>query len=245
MIKTNYYYIDETGHINNDSSLFVYGCIKSDTPMLLEKALQKLKDTLADDVLLSEYGERVRKNNFHATADHISVVTEMFRLLPHMNFRAYFTVLLKKGTFYDDLKANKEDNEIIESMLRKVILPRMIGKKKEQHRFFIEELEVEKHSLNKILDSIFTAQQNLDNIEYKIVGKENSNMPITDYISYILNKILSEDDKVENWMKANFDVIRDKIALIHFQNDDSFLSRKGNGNNTISYENLRKKLAVV
>lgn len=246
MAKTNYYYIDETGHINNDSTLFVYGCIKSDTPQLLEKALEELKKTLEDDILLAKYGERVRKNNFHATADHISVITEMFRLLPHLNFRAYFTVLLKSGAYYENLKATKDDNEIIELMLKKTVLPRLKAKKEEKHTFFFEELEVEKRSLKTILDTLFNEQNKVNSVIHHIVGKENPNMPVTDYMSYILNKILSSDNKdIENWMKNNFDVIKDKIALIHFLNDDSFLSRKGNVNNTITYKNLRKKLTVV
>lgn len=245
MTKTNYYYVDETGHINNDSTLFVYGCIKSDTPNLLEEALKKLKDTLADDVLLSEYGERVKKNNFHATADHISVMTEMFRLLPHLNFRAYFTVLLKEGTYYENLKATKEDNEIIELMLHKSVIPRIKKNKKEYYKFFFEELEVEKRSLDKILNSVFSSQKKLNFINYEIVSKENPNMPITDYVSFILNKILSSEGNIENWAKSAFDVIKDKIALIHFQNDDSFLSRFANEENTINFKNLRKKLAVV
>lgn len=245
MVKTNYFYIDETGHINNDSSLFIYGCIKSDTPNLLEKALEELKETLVDDVLLKEFGERVKRNNFHATADHPSVMTEMFRLLPHLNFRAYFTVLLKKGDYYENLKSTKEDNYIIEAMLNKIVVPRIKNKKNENYKFFFEELEVEKRSLKKILIEIFSKQKNENSIEYEIVSKENPNMPITDYVSFILNKILSSDEKIEEWVKNAFNVMKDKIALVHFQNDDTFLSRFGGTDEEINILNLRKKLAVV
>ena len=84
MKKTNYFYIDETGHINNDSSIFVYGCNKTDTPTLIEDTLVSLKEKLADDPLLYEFGERVKKENFHATGDPFDIRTIMYLSLIHI-----------------------------------------------------------------------------------------------------------------------------------------------------------------
>jgi hypothetical protein len=46
--KTNYFYIDESGSINNDSKIFIHGCIKTDSPIALTTALTELKQQLLD-----------------------------------------------------------------------------------------------------------------------------------------------------------------------------------------------------
>tara|TARA_R110000796_G_scaffold41772_4_gene103477 strand:- start:58809 stop:59552 length:744 start_codon:yes stop_codon:yes gene_type:complete len=246
MKKNNYFYIDETGHVNNDSPLFVFGCIKTDTPNLLKQTLESLKKELSEDVLLNLYGDKVMKNNFHATGDHPDVRTAMYRLLPHLNFRAYFTVLLKNTEYYRNLKIIKDDYEIIESMLRKVIVPRLIKNREDTNSFFFETLEVEKKSLNKILEELFKSCSKKIETNYDIVGKENPNMPIIDYINFIINKVLTkgENEKVDDWVVRAFDSFKDKIGLIHFQNDDTYYSRQGKESFQISMDNLRKKLVV-
>jgi len=242
--KTNYFYIDETGHINNDSVVFVYGCIKTDTPNILSETLSNLKEELADDPILSEFGERVKQNNFHATADPFDIRTQMFRLMPHLNFRAYFTVLIKEGVYFDSLKSKFEDYQIIEEMLRKVVI-RRLKDKGESYVFFFEELEVEKKSLKRIIESIFKNYTNNYNLEFIIVGKENETMPVVDYLSFVLNKILTADKQIDDWVIRAFEAMKDKIALIHFQNDDSYFSRKGKEETIITIENIIKKLVAV
>lgn len=243
MEKTNFFYIDETGHVNNDSPLFVYGCIKTDTPILIEKTLNNLKNELAEDALLAEFGKRVIANNFHATEDPFDVRTAMFRLLPYLNFRAYFTVLLKKDEYFKNLKLKNKDHQIIESLIRKLIVPIINKNKNDINKFYFETLEVEHKSLKSILDDIFSSFSNEHNLEYFIVEKENPNIPVIDYINYILNKVLAPEKNkpIPDWALRGFEVIKDKIALIHFQNDDTFYGRSGDEDHTIEIKNLKTK----
>ena len=246
MKKTNFFYFDETGHINNDSVLFIYGCIKTDTPKLIEETLNRLKQELTEDVLLREFGERILKNNFHATGDPIEVRTDMFRLLPYLNFRAYFTVLFKDGNYYKKLKTEKKDHEIIELMLRKIVIPRITKNKTDINRFYFERLDVQKKSLRKIIDDIFVPYSK-DITKPEIVNKDDPNIPVIDYISFILQQILTpdKDGKIPNWASRAFEAIKDKIALVHFQNDDSYYSRLSDKEHQIEFENLINKWQVT
>lgn len=246
MKKTNFFYIDETGHVNNNSPIFIYGCIKTDTPKLIEETLQNLKIELSDDALLREFGERILENNFHATDDPFDIRTAVFRLLPYLNFRAYFTVLFKNDEYYKNLKSNKKDYQIIESLLRKIIIPRITKNKNDINRFYFETLKVENKSLKRILDDIFEPFSDEYDLEFFIVEKENPNIPVIDYINFILNKIFTaeKDKPLPDWVSRAFEVVKDKIGLIYFQNDDSFYSRFGDENHLIELNNLRAKMAV-
>lgn len=247
-MKTNYFYIDETGHINNDEPLFAYGCIKTDTPLLIKEKLKELKEELAEDPLLYDFGEKVLENNFHATGDPFDIRTQFYRILPLLNFRVYFTVLFKTDEFYTKLK-EKEDHEIIKLMLLKLIKPRITKNRSDKNIFFIETLEVQNKSLSNILREIFNTFENDFNVEYKIVDKQCENMPVVDYSCFILNKIFvqqkKESDKPADWVKRAFETIKGKIALIHFQNDDSFYSRHATIDKHIEFDNLKLKRQCV
>lgn len=248
-MKTNYFYIDETGHINNDEPIFAYGCIKTDTPKLIEKVLEELKEELAEDPLLAKFGEKILKNNFHATADHFDVRTQFYRILPLLNYRAYFTVLFKNDNYYKKLKAEKEDHDIIKSMLLKIIKPRITKNKDDKNIFFIETLEVQKKSLKKIVEEIFDLFKHDYHIDYKIVDKHCQNMPVVDYLCFVLNKVLiqkeNENEKIAEWVTRTFEILKDKIALIHFQNEDSYYSRHGAINKQIELNNLESKRQCI
>jgi len=246
MKKTNFFYVDETGHINNDSSLFIYGCMKTDTPKLIEETLDKLKNELAEDAILREFGEKVLENNFHATGDPFDIRTAFFRLLPYLNFRAYFTVLFKNDEYYRNLKSKNEDYQIIESLLRKILIPRITKNKNDINKFYFETLEVEKKSLKRILDDIFSSFSDEFDLEYFIVEKENPNIPVIDYVNFLLNKIFTTENNkpLVDWISRTFEAVKDKIALIHFQNDDSFYSRLGDENHLIEIKNIKTKMVV-
>ncbi len=251
MRKTNYFYIDESGHINNDSPIFLYGCIKTDTPRLIENALDNLKDELEEDVVLREFGKKVREKNFHATGDPMDVRTAVFRLLPYMNFRLYATVLFKStkeytNLHYYNLKAEYEDYLIVESMLKRIILPRVTSNKDDLNKFYFETLKVQGKSLDRILNGIFSSLPDEYHWEYVIVNKDDPNMPVVDYLNFILNKLLTNDintNSAPDWVVRAFEAVEDKIALIHFQNDDSFYSRHSKVGRTISIENIKNKMA--
>ncbi|HBF89231.1 MAG TPA: hypothetical protein DDX39_11375 [Bacteroidales bacterium] len=248
-MKTNYFYIDETGHINNDEPIFAYGCIKTDTPKLIEKVLEELKEELAEDSLLAKFGEKILKNNFHATEDHFDARTQFYRILPLLNYRAYFIVLFKNDDYFKRLKKENADHEIIKSMLLKIIKPRITRNRGDKNVFYIETLEVQNKSLKAIVEEIFNIFKDDYNVEYSIVDKHCQNMPIVDYLCFILNKIFvqkeNENKTIDEWVTRTFETLQDKIALIHFLNEDSFFSRQAPKDKQIELNNLKLKRQCI
>lgn len=155
MQKINYFYIDEAGHINNDSPIFLYGCIKTDTPDTLEKALIKIKEELSEEVYFTHLRDKLLEKNFHAVDDHFDVRAAIYKILPYQNFRGYFVVTNKKSEYFKELKSKREDFEIISYLLKKLIIPRVTSNKSDKNIFYFETLEVEKKSLERILEELF------------------------------------------------------------------------------------------
>ena len=243
--RTYYYYIDESGHVNNDQAVFLYGCIRTDTPGFSTTAVEKLKEELKDDIWFFEFEEQIKKG-FHACENHFDLRTAFYRILPLLNFRAFFEVIYKESQFFADLKVENKDYEIIAKMLKNLINRMVLKEREAKHIFYFEELEVQSKSLKNILAEIFTSYENID-IEYYIVGKGDDNLSIVDYINYSLFNIFVESD--EKKFRKNtttikmFDVLKEKIGLVHIWNNNTFFSRKGKSEELIEIDNLRKVMA--
>ncbi|UGS24765.1 DUF3800 domain-containing protein [Flavobacterium channae] len=242
------YYIDESGHINNDQPVFLYGCLKTDTPNLSVDAIKLLKEELKDELYFIEYLKEIEKG-FHACENHPDIRTHFYKILPILNYRVYFEVIYKKSPFFIDLKNEKQDFEIISKMLKNLINKMVLKDKNAKHIFYVEELEIQNKSLAEILKEIFESYHGIE-FEYYIVPKGDENLSITDYINYNLFNIFVESDekkfKEKNVRVINtFNILKEKIALIHIWNNDSFYSRKGNNEKHIEIDNLRKVMAEV
>lgn len=190
-----------------------------------------------------EYLPEIEKG-FHTCENHPDLRTHFYKTLPLLNYRGYFEVIYKDSQFFTDLKSQKKDHEIISKMLKNLINRMVLKDTKSKHVFYIEELEVQLKSLKEILKEIFDSYQKID-IEYQIIPKGNPNLSITDYINYNLFNIFVErnNDKFKEKHKRvihTFDILKEKIALIHIWNNNSFYSRKDNIDKYIEIENLRK-----
>ncbi|SIS57310.1 hypothetical protein SAMN05421786_101276 [Chryseobacterium ureilyticum] len=238
--KNFYYFIDESGHINNNQDIFLFGCIKTDTPILSEETIEALREELKSELYFEDYQDALN-NPFHAVDDHPDVRTAFYKIIPFLNFRAFFEVIIKKTKYFSDLKANKNDHEIIKEMIRRLIRPRVLLNPTDKHIIFIETLEVENKSLKIIVDEIKTEFTNID-IEITILDKGNHNLSLIDYLNYIIFNIFEKDKKkFEKNLRQqqNFNIIKEKIALIHIWNSDEYFSRRSS---EISLDNLRKIL---
>lgn len=245
--KTYYYYIDESGNVNNDQPAFLYGCIRIDTPSFSANAIELLKEELKDDMWFFEFEEQIKKG-LHACENHFDVRTAFYRILPFLNFRAFFEVIYKKSQFFTDLKAEKKDYEIIAKMLKNLVNRMVLKDIKAKHIFYFEELEVQDKPLKNILEEIFKSYIGIE-LEYHIVGKGNDNLSIVDYVNYSLFNIFVEPD--EKKFRKNtttikmFDVLKGKIGLVHIWNNNTFFSRKGKAEELIEIGNLRKVMTEV
>jgi hypothetical protein len=62
--KVNYFYIDESGSISNDSNIFIHGCIKTDSPITITDSLLKLKKELRNSLYYDEFRHKIVKQGF-------------------------------------------------------------------------------------------------------------------------------------------------------------------------------------
>lgn len=226
--KTNYFYIDESGHLNNDSKIFIHGCIKTDTSEEIDGTIIKLKDVIKDDIYFQDTValENFIKQGFHAVDNHPDIRAQFYKILPLLNYRAYFVLLNKTDAFYKSLKIKYSPSEVFAQTLKKLLTDRIIANKEEKNIFYFETIEFSDNSLKNILDKYFCSfNPRMYKIEYYIVSKKENNLSVVDYLNYIFFKLYERNDFFER-MKENFELIKPKIGSIYIMNQDKYYSRK-------------------
>ncbi len=93
VVSKHLFFIDESGSLSNSSSVFILGCLKTDTPDSLEKKLNGMIEYISDNIYYDDFRETILTRGFHAAEDHPDVRAEIFKVLPLLNFRAYFVVI--------------------------------------------------------------------------------------------------------------------------------------------------------
>ena len=235
--KTNYFYIDESGSINNDSKVFIHGCIKTDSPIALTTALTELKQELLDTLYYDDFVTRIKGEGFHATENNMDMRADFYKLLPILNYRSYFVIINKDTEYFKKLKSEKEEHEIFSLTLKKLLLDRIEKNKDDKNIFIFETIQISKKSLENILKELFESIDQTYDCEYKIVGKDEENMGVVDYLNFIFNHILT-DEKPMKRMFQNFELVSPKIAVIYLLNNNLYLSRKKKKHHKINIENL-------
>ena len=243
-VKTNYFYIDESGSISNDSKVFIHGCIKTDTPNTINDALSELKEKLLDDIYYSEFRDRILKEGFHATENNMDMRADVYKLLPLLNYRAYIVLINKDSDYFRHLKSSSEEHEIFQYSLKKLVIDRIHKNKGDKNIFLFEQIQIAKKSLKTILAEIFSQFYLEHDCEYHIVGKEEENMGVIDYINFVFHQLLSEDKPMIR-MKQNFDLIQPKIGVINILNNNVYLSRKKPEHHQIMLDNLYQEFSGV
>lgn len=234
-----YYYIDESGNLFNDESIFIHGCIKTDTKDLTENILIDLKKNIKEQVYYTHYLEDFERMGFHATENHPDIKAELYKILPYMNFRAYFVIINKKSEFYKNLNREIHNYEIFEKSLRKLIKDRIKSiRGKAKNKFVFEEISIPTKSLNQMLQDYFSDEKMRKyNCDYRIAPKNEENLAIIDYLNYIIYTILTKGS-LKTKMEENFDLIKEKIGSINILHNDVFLSRRSTEDKQINLNNL-------
>lgn len=239
--KINYFYIDESGGINNDSNFFIHGCIKTDSPHTISLAIKKLIHEMSSSLYYEEFSKRILKEGLHATENNIDMRADVYKLLPLLDYRSYFVIINKHSEYFKELKKNKEEHEIFEISVKKLLKDRIDRNKGDKNIFIFEKIKISKKSLQVLLNDFFSSLDASHDCEFKIVGKEEENMGVIDYLNFIFNHILSEENPMQR-MKMNFELIAPKIGVINVLNNNVYLSRKKKLNHQISLENLMREI---
>lgn len=224
--KTNYFYIDESGSILNNSPVFILGCTRTDTPDRIEASIRKLLDDFEDEIFFAPMIEDIRRQGFHAVENHFDVRTAFFKVLLMMNLRCFFCILNKTKSPIKEMIAENKETEIYLLALDKLLKGRF-NNHQDNNVFIFEELQFQKGSQQKILDEYFSPYMKDGNVCYKIVGKDNLNLATVDYMNYIFYSILTAKklEQVQR-MVDNLVLAKPKIAFINFLHTNTFLTRK-------------------
>lgn len=234
--KENFYYIDESGHILNNSKLFIHGCIKTDTPKFISKALDEIKVEIQNDYYFNEFMDEFKETGFHAVDNHFDIRTLLYRKLITLNWRAYFVLINKESDYFNSIK-DKPEHEIFKISLSKLLFNRLRSESSNKNILNFETIDLSGKPLSKVLEELFIPWTKRYNCEYFILNKDDDvNLGVIDYLNYILYRILTTNDRDEV-MRRNFNNLAPKIALIHIQNTNTYLSRS---KEEITVENLLK-----
>lgn len=227
--KTNYFYIDESGSINNNSNIFILGCIKTENPQSLLDNILAIEKFIKEDLYYE--GERIKfnKNGFHAVENHPDIRTQLYRILPLLNYRSYFVYLNKKNEYFQNLLHTYKSYQIYKLCVKHLLSDRLKKAKGDNNVLIFEELTFEDYSLDKLVKE-FLEEIKMDNIEYKIVSKSEKNLSLIDYLNYIFYCILNEPAKKQERMIQNFELIKPKIGSIKYINERKYFSRFENYN---------------
>lgn len=224
--KTNYFYIDESGGILNDSASFILGCIRTDTPQIIADNISKLLQGFENEIYYSPMIDQIKEQGFHAVDNHPDIRARFFALVPILNFRSFFCIINKFKSPFRELVNNKEEDKIYLLSLDKLLKGRF-NMRIDKSVFIFEELQFKNRSQQKILDEYFSPYTVDGNIEYKIVSKGEVNLAVADYMNYIFHTLLSANDikKVQR-MVDNFELVKPKIAFINILHSNTYFSRE-------------------
>lgn len=221
--KTNYFYIDESGSISNDSNIFIHGCIKTDSPITITDSLLKLKKELRNSLYYDEFRHKITKQGFHATENNLDMRADLYKLLPLLDYRAYFVITNKNSDFFRNAMLHRDESDFFALSLRKLIVDRVVKNNNDKNIFYFETIQLTKKSLKNILEELFDQLKSYD-CEYHIVGKEEENLAIVDYLNFIFYHIFTEEKPMPR-MKFNFNLVAPKIAVVNLFHKDIFFSR--------------------
>jgi hypothetical protein len=232
--KSNFFYIDESGGILNDSPSFILGCIRTDTPQIISEKILKLLAGFKDEIYYASMIDKIDLQGFHAVENHPDVRARLFAILPILNFRGFFSIINKSKSPFKELIENKEETKVYQLALDKLLKGRF-NNRTDKNIFIFEELQFKDGSQQKILEDYFSPYKKEGDVEYRIVSKKEINLAIIDYMNYIFYTLLpAKDLKKVQRMVDNFELIKPKIAFINILHSDTFFSR----NKTFTIEEI-------
>ncbi|GAA6767784.1 hypothetical protein AAFH68_37340 [Flavobacterium sp. CGRL1] len=238
--KVNYFYIDESGSISNNQPVFIHGCIKTDSPNSISEALDKIKSEWQNLLYYSNFKDKITKEGFHAVENNMDMKADVYKILPLLNYRSYFVITKKDSEYFKRLMNEKDESDFFALSLKKLLHDRIKSTYKDENIFYFETIKLRKTSLKQIIENLFNQYPEYD-YKYKIVGKEEENLGIIDYLNYLFFHLFGQkkkDEKIMPRMLMNLDLVSPKIALINFPHKNIFLSRKKKPAFQVTLENI-------
>lgn len=225
----NYFYLDEHGSVSNNSELFIIGCIKTKTPDAIKNAVEKLKSFLISDLYYKPNTSSLKTEGFHATKDHFDTRAQFYRILPFLEYRSYFSVLIKKGNYYKQFSSKYPKPIQIKLVIKRLIEPLIQKHKEDDNLFIFEEVNIPEVTYKSLLIDLFDElnHKHKTSCKVEIRSKDETNLAVIDYLNFNLSQVLTKHLPRD---VQNYNVLKERIGMIAIMNNGKFLSRKSNNN---------------
>ncbi len=232
-MKENYFYIDESGGIKNESKFFILGCYKTDTPEELRKSLEQLKNEILESPYFAPQRKNFLKQGIHACENHPDIRARIYNLISSLNIRAYVLLLDKRSEFFKNLISEGKTNiDVYNLCIYKLLKDRMIKNRLDKNYFIFEKFG---NKINNWQNNIHNVLLNINSEIFKSFGidchyevlihdKTDLNLSIIDYINYIFIHCFN-NEKPWQRMIENYNIIEPKIGLVYKMDKDLFFDK--------------------
>jgi len=224
LTKTNYFYIDESGNLENNSRVFISGCVRTDAPKSIEQSLNQLVKSLQRDPYFAEISDNIARQGFHAVDNHPDVRARFYSVLSALNFRAFFVIINKQDKCFSELLSKCKADGIYKMTLHKLLRGRLQNNY-DKNKFYFEQLTIGNKDQKRIVQELFTSVTSSAKRTFEIVSKTNKMMSLCDYMNYVLFQLFENPKKPPERMVQNFDLLKPKIGLINYFNEDVYFNR--------------------
>lgn len=229
----SYYYVDESGAVENNSKYFILGCYKTDAPEEVRIALENLKTEILNSPYFAFERKKFIKEGFHACDNHPDIKSRFFNLVALLNVRFYILILKKDSPLYKKMVKEKlTPNDIYNICINKLLTDRLIKTRNEKNVIIFEQYGSKPNNWLKNVQSVIEiTKSKIDetfgtkiSCEVEVHDKSDINLSVIDYINHIFVQFY-EKGIVQNRMKQNFEIIEPKIAMIYKFDQDLFYDK--------------------
>jgi hypothetical protein len=231
--NSNYYYIDESGAIDNNSKFFILGCYKTDSPEEIRDALEDLKNEILNAPYFAYERKKFIKEGFHGCDNHPDIKSRFFNLVATLNVRFYILILKKDSSFFEKMKEDKLTSvEIYNICINKLLSDRLTKTRNDNNVIVFEQYGSKPNNWLKNVQNVLKGTiSKIDNkfgknisYEVQVHDKSDLNLSVIDYINHIFVQFF-EKGSIQNRMRQNFEIIEPKIALIYKMDKDLFYDK--------------------
>lgn len=235
IIMDIYFYIDESGLLRDEKErFFLISCVATDAPEQIEDTLNQLQQNICDNPYYLPIRDKFRDQGFHAVSNHPDIRTEVYKILPYMNMRAYTIVLDKFSDFYKNVSSKYNTDIELYAFLIKQLLRDRVKSEKDNHIHFIFEeygctIACHKNRMEDVIGILISEVG--DGVDYnvEVCSKDNIVLSVVDYVNYILYQLLNHPGAGTRMMD-NFKLVEPKIASLHLLHTQTYYGRRKNIN---------------
>lgn len=245
IIKENYFLVDESGNLNNNSKVFVLGCVITDDEVTLRYNIQNFLNGIKNDIYLSRYWKQIDKDGLHACSNHPDIYSRFVQLLNQLNFRAYFVVVDKTSTFFKEKKVAIDSLQFYDECIYILLKDRLVKRKLDSNNIVFEQntskstpdaIKKRTQEIAGVIRNIQLALIEEGHIskdliyQVKLVDKSDILISVVDYMNHIVSKIYEgRNGKRETNMLLNYQLIEPKIGCIYDAANREFLKLRNRG----------------